>query len=226
MLQHKSRSASGEQGFAFTLDTKSVTADGEFEGYAAYFGNRDSGGDIVERGAFAQTLKSRPAQSVKMLLQHDMAQPVGIWTDLKEDDRGLWAKGRLLLTTTIGRETHEFLKAGALDGLSIGFRTVKSSVDKRTGARRLTQIELFEISIVTFPLNEQTRVASVKTEFDPREMEDALRDAGLSQRDRKAAVAVFRKLLQRDAEEPGRGLCEAAAGALMSIRRATEALRS
>jgi len=134
---------------------KELSTNGEIEGYAAIFGQPDRGGDVITRGAFAGGLAQRTA-SVKMLWQHDPAQPIGIWDSINEDERGLHVKGRLLTTVQRGAEAAALLKAGALDGLSIGYRAVKA--DRRGPHRHLTEIDLWEISLVTFPMNANARL--------------------------------------------------------------------
>ncbi|MFN9438455.1 MAG: HK97 family phage prohead protease [Brevundimonas sp.] len=146
-----------------TLDLKSVTEAGIFTGYASTFGNVDRVGDIVAAGAFRKSLSRRPAAQVKMLRGHDTAEPIGVWTELEEDGRGLKATGRLILDTTKGRETYALMKAGALDGLSIGFRAVKAGVERKSGARVIQEADLLEISVVTFPANPQAAVRAVKS---------------------------------------------------------------
>ena len=135
---------------------------GVFEGYASLFGVADLGKDVVEAGAFALSLSRRGASGVRMLWQHDPALPIGRWTSLREDVRGLYVRGRLSLGVARARELHVLLGDGAIDGLSIGFRTVKARTDPRNGLRRLTEIDLWEISLVTFPLLPQARVTAVK----------------------------------------------------------------
>lgn len=151
-----------EFGFTFELDVKAVTDEGEFVGYASIFGNEDLGRDVVVNGAFTKSLKRRPVDRVKMLRGHDTQEPIGVWLDLAEDARGLKAKGRLILETTKGRETHALMKAGALDGLSIGFRTLKDRFDRAKGIRFVEEVDLIEISIVTFPMNPRATVSAVK----------------------------------------------------------------
>jgi Escherichia/Staphylococcus phage prohead protease len=151
-----------EWGFALDLDTKAVSDEGEFTGYASIFGNEDMGRDVILPGAFAKSLNSRPAGKVKLLRQHDPEEPIGIWLDLAEDRKGLRAKGKLILDTVKGRETHALMRAGALDGLSIGFRTIKDRFDRAKGIRYLEEVDVPEISVVTFPLNPRATVASVK----------------------------------------------------------------
>jgi HK97 family phage prohead protease len=148
--------------FAFELDFKAVSDEGEFSGYATVFNNQDHGRDIILPSAFAKSLQRRPAAKVKMLRQHDPAEPIGIWLDLQEDGRGLKAKGKLILNTVKGRETHALMRAGALDGMSIGYRTLKDRFDRAKGVRYLEELDLPEISIVTFPMNPRATVSSVK----------------------------------------------------------------
>jgi HK97 family phage prohead protease len=139
-----------------------IEPDGTVEGYASLFGEIDQARDRVMRGAFAQTLRQRPVQRVPMLFQHDPAEPVGVWLELREDHRGLYARGRLIPEVARGRELLSLLRAGAIDGLSIGFRTAKARIDPRTRVRSLLAVDLWEISIVTFPLLAGARVRAVK----------------------------------------------------------------
>ena len=133
-----------------------VTAEGgRIAGWAAVFAAPDRGGDVIAPGAFAASLARRP--SVKLLWQHDPAQPIGVWDRVEEDARGLRVEGRLLPGVARAREALALVAAGALDGLSIGYRAVRA---ERQGPHRLlTEIELWEISLVTFPMNEAARAA-------------------------------------------------------------------
>ena len=144
-----------------------IDADGTVEGYASLFGEIDQARDMVMRGAFAATLRQRSVQRVPMLFQHDPAEPVGVWLELREDHRGLYARGRLIPEVARGRELLSLLRAGAIDGLSIGFRTVKGRIDPRTRVRSLLAVDLWEISIVTFPLLAGARVRAVKQANSP-----------------------------------------------------------
>jgi HK97 family phage prohead protease len=139
-----------------------IDADGTVEGYASLFGELDQARDMVMPGAFTQTLALRGLRRIPMLFQHDPAEPVGIWLELREDGRGLFARGRLIPEVARGKELLALVKAGAIDGLSIGFRTVKGRIDPRSRIRKLDQIDLWEISIVTFPLLAGARVRAVK----------------------------------------------------------------
>jgi hypothetical protein len=139
-----------------------IEADGTVEGYASLFGEIDQARDMVMRGAFVDTLRQRGVRRIPMLFQHDPAEPVGVWLELREDHRGLYARGRLIPEVTRGRELLSLLRAGAIDGLSIGFRTVQGRIDPRSRVRRLHAVDLWEISIVTFPLLAGARVRAVK----------------------------------------------------------------
>jgi HK97 family phage prohead protease len=139
-----------------------IDPDGTVEGYASVFGEIDHARDMVMRGAFAQSLATRGIRRVPMLFQHDPSEPVGIWMELREDHRGLFARGRLIPEVRRGRELLSLLRAGAIDGLSIGFRTAKARIDPRTRIRRLYAVDLWEISIVTFPMLTGARVQNVK----------------------------------------------------------------
>ena len=160
MLEHK-----------FCRPEARVAAGGgrEISGYASLFGVADQGGDVVMPGAYGASLARLAAagRRVKMLWQHDPAQPIGIWQELREDARGLWVKGHLLAEVERGREAAALLEAGALDGLSIGYRTLRS---EREGpgqgkGRKLLELELWEVSLVTFPMLSEARVASKSEEM-------------------------------------------------------------
>ncbi|MFG1478615.1 HK97 family phage prohead protease [Xanthobacter sp. V4C-4] len=129
------------------------------EGYACLFGVTDLGRDLVLPGAFAESLSRRGAAGVRMLYQHDPAEPIGVWTELWEDARGLYARGRLSPAVARARECAALVAEGALDGLSIGFKAVEARTDPRTRVRRLTRIDLWEVSIVTFPMQPGARIA-------------------------------------------------------------------
>ncbi|TGD63961.1 HK97 family phage prohead protease [Tabrizicola sp. WMC-M-20] len=129
------------------------------EGYASLFGVKDQGGDMVLAGAYGASLKrlAGAGAKVKMLWQHDPAQPIGVWEEVREDARGLWVKGRILTEVDRGREAAALLAAGAIDGLSIGYRTVKAERNGK-GQRLLSELELWEVSLVTFPMLSEARV--------------------------------------------------------------------
>ena len=131
------------------------------EGYASVFGVTDRGGDVVDAGAYKASLNAltKAGRSVKMLWQHDPTEPIGVWDEVREDDKGLFVKGRLLMDVGRAREAKALLEAGAIEGLSIGYRTVKATKDD-AGRRRLAELELWEVSLVTFPMLPEARVGA------------------------------------------------------------------
>lgn len=179
---------------------------GRFEGYGSVFGNKDLGNDVIEKGAFTKSIRKRKARGVKLLYQHKSDMPIGVFDEIKEDDHGLVVKGRLALKTQAGAEAYELLKMGALDGLSIGFRVNPQEVsyDKRANKRIIKEVDLMEVSLVTFPMNPQATVRSVKgEEISIREWENGMRDAfSLSRSEAKvAAKAVTKCFDQREVDE-------------------------
>lgn len=161
------------------LDFKNLTDEGEFEGYAAKFGEQDSYGDTIVGGAFKKTLREKRPNQIKMLWQHWTDEPIGVWTEFKEDNQGLYARGRLLTVVQKGKEAYELIKAGAVEGLSIGYRSVKSIYDDKTGFRDLLEVELFEVSIVSFPAIATAGVTGIKHDWTIRDVERILREAGM-----------------------------------------------
>ncbi|WP_409526940.1 HK97 family phage prohead protease [Rhizobium sp. G21] len=139
-----------------------LDASGAFSGYASLFGETDLGRDSVERGAFLKSLARRGAEGVRMLYQHDPAEPIGVWRTIREDGRGLYVEGLLSDGVARAREVRELMRTKALDGLSIGFETVRARADPKSGVRRILEADLWEISIVTFPMLPGARVSAVK----------------------------------------------------------------
>lgn len=157
-----------------------------FTGLASTFGNADMVGDIVVEGAFERSLKRRKPKGVKMLWQHNMDQPIGVFTDMREEKRGLVVEGQLA-ETQLGREAHELLKLGAIDSMSIGFRTIKDEMDNEKNKRKLIEVDLLEVSLVTFPANPKAKIRTVKEMSQDgdhtglkRLAEKLLRDGGFS----------------------------------------------
>ena len=132
---------------------------GVFTGYASLFGETDLGGDVVAPGAFRASLKKRGARGVRMLFQHDPAQPIGTWLDIAEDHKGLRVLGKLNLDVARARELAALIRDGAVDGLSIGYKTIRSA-RAPGGARKLLALDLWEISLVTFPMLPGARVGA------------------------------------------------------------------
>lgn len=142
------------------LGTELKVTDGTvISGYASLFDRKDQSGDTVAKGAYDGSLKQLASRGgkVKMLWQHDPAQPIGVWDEVREDRQGLWVKGRILTDVEKGREAATLISAGAIDGLSIGYRTLKATKDK-AGGRRLNELDLWEVSLVTFPMLPEARV--------------------------------------------------------------------
>jgi hypothetical protein len=180
--------------FDVGFEIKAVNADGTVEGYGSVFGVRDNYDDVIAKGAFIQSLKDHKAAGTMpaMLWQHDADKPIGIWTEMIEDEKGLRIKGQLAMETVKGKEAHALLKMGALNGLSIGFMSKEWAYDRDTEVRTLTAIDLWEVSLVTFPANEKARVTNVKSADElqaPKDAEKVLRDAGFSKSDATAFVS-------------------------------------
>ncbi|WP_350333379.1 HK97 family phage prohead protease [Coralliovum pocilloporae] len=176
-------------------DLTSVEADGCFSGYASLFGKTDLGRDMVMPGAFANSLARRGTRGVKMLYQHDPSEPIGQWLELKENSRGLFVRGRLMPDVARSRDVLSLMREGVLDGLSIGFRTVRGKTDAKSRIRRLYEVDLWEISVVTFPMLPDARISAVKSGGAPgqrptlREFERWLtRDAGFSRSDARTII--------------------------------------
>ncbi|WP_369414261.1 HK97 family phage prohead protease [Microvirga puerhi] len=139
-----------------------IDAEGVFEGYASLFGIADLGKDVVMPGAFADSLKKRGTANIRLLWQHDPSEPIGRWLSIVEDRRGLKVRGKLNLAVERAREIHALLEERAVDGLSIGFRVERARAERPTGLRRLEKLDLWEISIVTFPMLPGARVDRIK----------------------------------------------------------------
>jgi len=196
---------------------------GRFEGYGSIFGNVDLGNDVIEAGAFTKSLRKRPADKVKLLYQHKSDMPIGVFDEIKEDENGLYVKGRLALQTQAGKEAYELLKMGALDGLSIGFKTTPKNVSyENRGQRRIIkEVDLMEVSLVTFPMNPQATVQVVKgQDITIREWEKGMRDAfNLSRSEAKmCAKALDECFEQRDAVSNNSDLVEAIKNLTLTIK--------
>jgi len=184
----------GREVRSFALQIKAAGDDGTVEGYGSVFGVRDNYDDVIAKGAFVQSLKDHKAAGTMpaMLWQHDADKPIGVWTEMVEDEKGLRIKGQLAMETVKGKEAHALLKMGALNGLSIGFMSKEWAYDSGTEVRTLTAIDLWEVSLVTFPANEKARVTNVKSADElqaPKDAEKVLRDAGFSKSDATAFVS-------------------------------------
>ena len=198
----------------FHSEVKASGEKGIFTGYGSIFGNEDQGSDIMQKGAFTKSLENRPAGKVKLLYQHKTDEPIGIFEDMYEDSKGLFVKGKLAMGTQKGREAYELLKMGALDGMSIGFRADPEKQgynENKRGVRTLKEVDLMEISLVTFPMNESALIETVKGDAkNIREWEKILREAGgLSRTESKiGAKALSDSLSQRDAGDENKQLAD------------------
>lgn len=224
---HERKDAIGERetrSFAFQI--KAVSDDGTVEGYGSVFGVKDTYSDVVAAGAFAKSLAAHKSEGSMpaMLWQHDSDRPIGIWTEMAEDAMGLKIKGKLALETTLGKEAHTLLKMGALNGLSIGFCSKEWSYDRETDVRTLSEIDLWEVSLVTFPANGKARVTGVKAAIDdlaaPKDAEKALREAGFSKADATGFVARVMRMGEerREAAELTSKTMKAADRLLLSLK--------
>jgi len=171
---------------ATLIEVKGNNAEeGIFEGYASTFGNIDHTNDIVAKGAFLESLNGREP---KVLWQHRMDKPVGKLLEAREDDKGLYVRVKLALGTTLGKDAYEYMKAGIIDRLSIGYSVKEAEYDNTTGTRTIKKLELYEFSLVTIPANDKAEVTSLKSlPQTEREFEKFLRDAGF---DRTAAKTI------------------------------------
>jgi len=189
-----------------------VKADGEDDeyltvsGYGSIFGNKDNGGDIVMPGAFKECIAS--GRKPKMLWQHDPSQPIGAWDEVREDENGLFMRGRISKKAAKGAEIAALVKMGAIEGLSIGYRTQEYEMDEGNGTRKLVKLDLWETSVVTFPMNELANIYAMKSaDMGKRDIERVFKDLGFSRTASKAAAAGAWERLEvvlREADTKGR----------------------
>lgn len=200
----------GHETRSFVFEVRATGDDGTVEGYGSVFGVKDSYDDVIASGAFMKSLSEHKSAGTMpaMLWQHHPSEPIGVWSEMVEDSKGLKIKGRLALDTVRGKEAHALLKMGALNGLSIGFVSKAWQYDKETDIRTLTEVDLWEVSLVTFPANGKSRITNVKAADvvglkTIRQAEKALRDAGFTDDAAKAFVAEVKRIAldERDAHE-------------------------
>lgn len=226
-LERKSGEPGRRETRAFTLSLKATGDDGTIEGYGSVFGVRDNWDDIIAKGAFAASLAAHKAAGTMpaMLWQHSSDAPIGVWTDMVEDDKGLYIKGQLVMDTVRGKEAHALLKAGAINGLSIGFMSKQWAYDRDTDVRTLTEVDLWEVSLVTFPANEKARVTNVKASPDelatPKDAERILREAGFSKSDATAIVSRVMRMGEERSES-----AKSATAAIKAANRLLESIKS
>ena len=174
------------------------------EGYGSVFGVKDSYHDVVEPGAFVESLEKNGLPS--MLWQHNQDQPIGVWKEVREDNNGLYMRGEILTEVQAGKEAVALIKNGAIKGLSIGFITELDEIDRTSGIRKLKKVNLLEVSLVTFPANKYANVIGWKNELPKteREFEKFLRLVGYGRGQSKAITSDgFKAFLsmQRDVAE-------------------------
>lgn len=216
----------GREVRSYVLQIKATGDDGSIEGYGSVFGERDSYDDVIAPGAFKDSLAAHKKAGTMpaMLWQHDGDKPIGIWTEMVEDSKGLRIKGQLALETTLGKEAHALLKMRALNGLSIGFVSKQWTYDRNTDVRTLTELDLWEVSLVTFPANGKARVTNVKAADElaaPKDAERLLRDAGFSKSD--ATTFVSRVMRMGEAR---RESADSTAAAMRAADRLLASLQS
>ena len=194
------------------LKLKEISETGEFSGYGSVFGVKDSHDDIVVKGAFVDSLSDWKSKGrfPAMLWQHDTKEPIGVYTEMKEDDDGLYFEGRLLINDDqLAKRAHGHLKAGSVTGMSIGYNLDQDGYkyDSEKDAFILSKIDLWELSIVTFPSNTEARVQQVKNSLmqgevpSPASVERLLRDAGFSRQQAKALMSKgYSGINQREAD--------------------------
>ena len=212
------------------LHIKAVDESGEFSGYGSIFGNTDSYGDVVVKGAFTDSLAAwaEKGRMPSLLWQHNADEPIGVYTKINEDDEGLYVEGRLLIDDDpLAKRAHAHLKAGSLSGMSIGYSLADDGwhYDKEKDVFMLEKIDLWEVSLVTFPANDEARVEQVKSLLthgktpNIRQVEHCLRDVGFSARQAKAIIADGYSGI--DPRDDGDDV-----ELLQSIKSLTESLRS
>lgn len=172
----------------FPLQIEDIENSGYFSGYASVFDVVDNHNDMIVGGAFSSLKNSDINDNVKLLWQHRPDEPIGIITKIYEDKNGLYVEGKLLLDVERAKEAYTLLKSGAINGLSIGYNVTDFDIDVKTGVRIIKGINLFEISLVTFPANNHAGVTDVKNTLPEtvREFEQFLREAGFSRKQSKS----------------------------------------
>lgn len=173
------------------IEAKAVDDEGRFSGYASVFGVEDYDGDVIMRGAFSESLAAHMGKGKmpKMLWQHDPSQIVGKWLSMREDEKGLYAEGKLIMDVQQGREAYALMKEGELDGLSIGFNIVDAG-SNGTHGRVINKLDLWETSLVTWGANPEALITAVKAKNNIRDFELFLRESGFS---RSEAVGIAAK---------------------------------
>jgi HK97 family phage prohead protease len=192
---------------------KAIEDSGTFAGYGSVYGVLDAGDDVIAPGAFSESVQKAQQSGLMpaLLWQHKASEPIGAYTLMREDDHGLYVEGRLALRTQRGLEAYELMRMHAVSGLSVGFQTKDDAFDAKTGVRTIRKGDLWEVSLVTFPMNNYARVHAVKSMHaigDLAGAERYLREhLGLSRTQAKGFVARIFGLARRevDASPPQQG---------------------
>lgn len=189
------------------FEIKEVRNSGTFAGYGSVYDVVDQGDDVVAKGCFQKSLSgwADKGRMPALLWQHNTSEPIGVYTKMVEDDNGLYVEGKLALKTQKGAEAYELLQMKAVSGLSIGFMTKQATIDQKSGVRTIKEADLWECSLVTFPMNDQARIEVVKSMeqiTDFKSAEHYLREScGLSRSESVAFVSRIKSLTQRDSVE-------------------------
>lgn len=210
----------------FDIKAGSLQSDGAFgtfKGHGSVFGELDSYRDIVMPGAFSKSLAAFAAKErpVPMLWQHDSRQPIGVYTTIKEDDIGLYVEGQINLKVAKGQEAYALMEQKALSGLSIGYNTVRDEWDEKAMTRKLFEVDLWEVSPVTFPAGDQARIASVKSIEDLANLSDCeslLRDAGFSKSEATLFTSRIKAIAMRSESADGSAEFKSVLDTLKSLR--------
>lgn len=223
--------------FPFEIKAEDLNEDGVFKGYASVFGNKDSHNDIIMPGAFAKSISvgGRNGTGVAMLYQHDSHRPIGIWTSINEDQKGLRVEGKLALGTQDGREVYELMKMKALQGLSIGYDSIVHERDEKKNVRYLKEVDLWEISPVTFASNKkatiidvkQIDIEAIKLINNERDLETFLRESGRFSKNAAIHVVSWWKSFRREADNEQKCILaeDEAAIILDSLSQANKSLK-
>jgi HK97 family phage prohead protease len=208
--------------FEVAAEVKALGEAGEFEGYGSVFGVVDSYNEIVDKGAFTESLQKHGMP--KLLLQHSSWMVGGVYVEAREDAKGLYVKGKLNLEVQAAKEAYALLKQGAISGLSIGFRSLVEEVNKQTGITHIKKVRLYEVSVVTFPANKSATISGVKSAPESiREFEEFLREAGKYSREEAKLIASkgFRALeIHREGGDQALAI-DALSSAVENLRKAT-----
>lgn len=200
------------------FSVKAVSGAGMFEGFASRFGELDQVGDIVAAGAFSKSLNDHASKGLMpaLLWQHDMAEPIGKWHEMRETAEGLEVRGELFVDDIPrAKSAYKLLKEKAISGLSIGYRTKAADMDRSTGVRTLKELDLREVSLVTEPALESARVTSVKAALSAgetltvREVEAFLRESGFSRKEACHMAAEWKTATQRESGDGSEELVSA-----------------